>query len=145
MRNLIYYLRKQKRLKQYRLAQELNVSSSYLSKVETGIQEPTPEFKQKCAEFFGLTEEEIFPPDEKFEEVLQKYIKGDAGTKNKIWKFRKQKGMKQYELAKQLGISPSDLSKFENGLLEPSRDLLEKCAEILGVNVNELYEKEEEK
>ena len=143
MRNLICYLRKQKGLKQYHLAQELNVSSSYLSKIETGLQDATPEFMEKCVEFFGLTKDEIFPPDDKFKDVLERYIRENIRNTNSIWKYRKQKGIKQYELARQLGVSPSHLSKIENGLSEPPDDLLEKCADILEVNVEELHSKNE--
>lgn len=45
MNNHIYMLRKKRGVKQYDMARALGVSPSYLSKIETGAQEPTENSK----------------------------------------------------------------------------------------------------
>ena len=47
-------------------------------------------------------------------------------------------GMKQYDLAAQLGIAPSRLCMWENGRSNPDEKFLVKAAEILGTDVKAL-------
>lgn len=46
------------------------------------------------------------------------------------------------ELAEKTGIGRSTLYNYENGLFSPTIDALEKIADALGVQIEELYEKE---
>ncbi len=56
----------------------------------------------------------------------------------RIKQIRIGKGLKSYELANKIGVSPSMLSQWENGK-EPSSILtLKKIADALGVSVNDL-------
>jgi DNA-binding XRE family transcriptional regulator len=48
---------------------------------------------------------------------------------------RESKQMKQEYLAYQIGISPSSLSRIENGKLEPTFSTAVKCSEILMIQV----------
>lgn len=52
------------------------------------------------------------------------------------------KGLKQAELAKLCGISPSAVSQWEAGEKTPRRENLEKMASVLGVTVEYLMGKE---
>ena len=56
----------------------------------------------------------------------------------RISDLRKQKGLKQDELAEKLGISPQAVSKWENDLTCPDISLLPELAKILGVSIDEL-------
>ena len=56
----------------------------------------------------------------------------------RIAAYRKQKGMKQDDLAEKLGVSPQAVSKWENDQTCPDISLLPKLAELLGVSVDEL-------
>ena len=56
----------------------------------------------------------------------------------RIAQLRKEKGLKQDELAEMLGITPQAVSKWENDQTCPDISLLPKLAEILGVTVDEL-------
>lgn len=56
----------------------------------------------------------------------------------RIAQLRKEKGLKQDELAEMLGITPQAISKWENDQTCPDISLLPKLAEILGVTVDEL-------
>jgi transcriptional regulator with XRE-family HTH domain len=52
---------------------------------------------------------------------------------------RQEKGIKQYELARQLECSPSYLSKVEKGLQRPNDRFRKRCAKILRVKESELF------
>lgn len=60
-----------------------------------------------------------------------------------IWKVRREKHVSVEELAEETGIGRSTLYNYENGLFSPTIDALEKIADALGVQIEELYEKEE--
>lgn len=59
--NNVWAARKKKNLKQNKLAEQLECSPSYLSKIEKGIQVPTDKFKKKCARILKIKESELFP------------------------------------------------------------------------------------
>ena len=48
---------------------------------------------------------------------------------------RDRKGLKDYAVAKETGISPGTLSDWKKGMYEPKIDKLEKIAILLGVSV----------
>ncbi len=52
--------------------------------------------------------------------------------------IRKSKGIKQKEIAKELNISQSAISDYENGKLEPSIESLIKMANFLDCSVDKL-------
>lgn len=57
--------------------------------------------------------------------------------------MRREKHVSVEELAEKTGIGRSTLYNYENGLFSPTIDALEKIADALGVQIEELYEKEE--
>lgn len=61
---------------------------------------------------------------------------------NMIYKLkakRVEKGIKQHDLAEQLGISPQYLCKIEKGQADPKRDLMIRIATALGEDVQQLF------
>lgn len=56
----------------------------------------------------------------------------------RIKELRKEKGIKQIELCKVLGISQGNLSNWENGVYEPDKTSLLKMADYFGVSVDYL-------
>ena len=56
----------------------------------------------------------------------------------KIAELRRDKGMKQDELAEMLGLSPQAISKWETGQGYPEITLLPKIAAVFGVSVDYL-------
>ena len=56
----------------------------------------------------------------------------------RIAALRRDKGLKQDELAQQLGVTPQAVSKWENDQTCPDITLLPQLAKILGVSVDEL-------
>ncbi|BBH26498.1 transcriptional regulator [Intestinibaculum porci] len=64
--------------------------------------------------------------------------------KNHIEEIRKQKGIRQEELAKALGVSRQTISSLENGRYNPSIQLAFKLARYFHVTIEELFIFEEE-
>lgn len=58
---------------------------------------------------------------------------------NKLSYLRRTKNIKQYDLAKILGVSPSFLCKIEKGLLEPTEMLKSKCADYFNESVEIVF------
>ncbi len=56
----------------------------------------------------------------------------------RIGKLRKEKGLKQEQLAEMLGVSGQAVSKWENDQNSPEISLLPRLAKILGTTVDEL-------
>lgn len=57
-----------------------------------------------------------------------------------IKKLREQKGMKQKELAEEMGIERSTIAKWETGVTNPATEKLPKLASILGCTIDALFE-----
>lgn len=65
----------------------------------------------------------------------------DLGTfiGNKIKYYRKKQGMTQDQLAEKLGLGKGTISNYESGYRTPQQDRLFELAEILEVNINDLF------
>ena len=70
MKNLLKMTRWEAGMKQYELAIKLCCSAPYLSLVENGRVDPPEEFKEKAAQIFKASVEEIFPEAEKVERIF---------------------------------------------------------------------------
>ncbi len=135
MDNLIPVIRRKKKIKQLDLAKALEVSPSYLCKVEKGLVEPTEAFRESCSVILGESLESIFPAQcDKKSMVLNEHT-----ASNNLWNVRLKKNIKQVRLAEQLECSPSYLSKIEKGLQQPNDKFKKKCAKILKVKESELF------
>ncbi|MBO7373873.1 MAG: helix-turn-helix transcriptional regulator [Oscillospiraceae bacterium] len=64
--------------------------------------------------------------------------------KNRIEEIRTQRGVRQEELAKQLGVSRQTISSLENGRYNPSILLAYKIARAFGLSIEEVFIFEEE-
>ena len=64
--------------------------------------------------------------------------------KNKIVQIRQERGIKQDELAKALGVSRQTISSLENGRYDPSILLAHKIAKLFGMTLEEVFLFEEE-
>jgi transcriptional regulator with XRE-family HTH domain len=58
----------------------------------------------------------------------------------KLKRVRKAKGLSQYLLAKEAGISREYVRKLETGKYDPTVGMLQRLAKALGVPVTELLE-----
>ncbi|MBQ7703127.1 MAG: helix-turn-helix transcriptional regulator [Firmicutes bacterium] len=64
--------------------------------------------------------------------------------KNLIVQIRQNRGIRQDELAKALGVSRQTISSLENGRYDPSIQLAHKIAKLFGMTIEEVFLFEEE-
>jgi len=64
--------------------------------------------------------------------------------KNKIEEIRKERGIRQEEFAKALGVSRQTISSLETGRYNPSIQLAFKIARYFGMTIEEVFIYEEE-
>lgn len=64
--------------------------------------------------------------------------------KNKIEEIRKERGIRQDELAKYMGVSRQSISSLENGRYNPSITLAYKIAKYFDMTIEEVFVFEEE-
>ena len=59
--------------------------------------------------------------------------------KNRIEDIRKEKGIRQEELAKSMGVSRQTISSLENGRYNPSITLAYKIAKYFNMSIEEIF------
>lgn len=59
--------------------------------------------------------------------------------KNRIEEIRKEKGIRQEEFAKSMGVSRQTISSLENGRYNPSIILAYKIAKYFGMTIEEVF------
>lgn len=64
--------------------------------------------------------------------------------KNRIEEIRNERGIRQDELAKLMGVSRQTISSLENGRYNPSILLAHKIAQFFGMSIEEVFLFEEE-
>ena len=69
--------------------------------------------------------------------------KGDA-MKNRIEELRKEKGIRQEELAMALEVSRQTIGSLENGRYNPSIQLAFKISKFFGLKIEDVFIYEEE-
>ena len=67
--------------------------------------------------------------------------------KNRIEEIRKERGIRQEDFAKSMGVSRQTISSLENGRYNPSITLAYKIAKYFGMTMEEvfIFEEEDEK
>ena len=64
--------------------------------------------------------------------------------KNRIEEIRKERGIRQDEFAKSMGVSRQTISSLENGRYNPSIMLAYKIAKYFGMSIEDVFIFEEE-
>ncbi|WP_432649733.1 helix-turn-helix transcriptional regulator [Huintestinicola sp.] len=64
--------------------------------------------------------------------------------KNRLEEIRKERGIKQEELAQAMGVSRQTIGSLENGRYNPSITLAIKLARYFGMTVEDIFIYEEE-
>ena len=70
-------------------------------------------------------------------------LREEVILKNRLEEIRKQREIKQEELAEAMGVSRQTISSLENGRYNPSVILAIKLARYFGMNVEEIFLYEE--
>ena len=72
------------------------------------------------------------------------YIKGSAAVKNRLEDIRRERGIRQEELASELEVSRQTISSLENGRYNPSIVLAFKIARYFNMSIEEIFVYEED-
>ena len=64
--------------------------------------------------------------------------------KNRIEEIRRERGIRQEEFAKSMGVSRQTISSLENGRYNPSIMLAHKIAKCFGMSIEEVFIFEED-
>lgn len=72
------------------------------------------------------------------------YIKREVKMKNRLEELRKQKGIKQEDLANELEVSRQTIGSLENGRYNPSIQLAFKIARYFNTTIEDIFIYEEE-
>ena len=73
-----------------------------------------------------------------YQKTKRRKVLNDYNFGNFVCSLREKKGLTQADLARQLGVTPAAISKWENGSSKPRVEVLFQLAEILGVRSEEL-------
>lgn len=76
--------------------------------------------------------------------TLNGYSGKEDVMKNRLEELRKQRGIKQEELAAELAVSRQTIGSLENGRYNPSIQLAFKIARFFGMSIEEIFIYEEE-
>jgi putative transcriptional regulator len=78
------------------------------------------------------------------ESKLSIYTRKEQSVKNRLEELRKQRGIKQEDLANALEVSRQTIGSLENGRYNPSIMLAFKIARYFQMNIEEIFIYEEE-
>lgn len=165
--NKIRYYRKKKNIKQQDLAENIGISSSLLSNYESGKAIPTEDKLQLIANILDVSPEALLSDDTKEQEsffwfsnnhlldeennrgnFIQRINEYNAyfsslsksleSVGERISFYRERLKMSQKELADQIGVSPSVVSRYEQSKINPPIDKLDSISQVLGVPISVL-------
>ncbi len=60
-------------------------------------------------------------------------------AKNKLFYYRREKGLRQHELAERVGITELNVSRIETGRMIPDTELCGRISRALGVSPDDLF------
>jgi len=139
-------LRFKRGIKQYELAQKLGVSQAQVARYESYQNKPSYAMIKLVVEILNTTPEYLLGET--------KEDQADTGdipdlekprfSPKRMKEMRKLRDFTQKELSRRLGISQSQISKYEKGEDEPSYEQTQKLAEYLHIDVRYLYGKIDE-
>ena len=82
--------------------------------------------------------DELLAEDLKDDEFKQGFLKESLKINiiNELTKIRKQKNLTQKDMAKIVGVSQGNISRFEKGKVEPTLEFIENMSSKLGYKLN---------
>ena len=110
------------------LAQNADLSVSFLSEIELGKKQPSLETIDKLAHALNISREGLVPSNRP----------GVSGLGPRIELLRQEKSLSLSELAEKVGISASYLCQIENGKVMPALSTLKNIARVLKVKPESL-------
>ena len=143
--------RKKLGLQAKKLAQQINISPSYLNLIESGKRKIDGDLLLKISQELRIDFSEISLDMERDINNSKKAIANFSSKEKinelnlkigpKIKAFRRQLGIQANKLAKELGISPSYLNLIESGKRRIDGDLVIRVCKELKINLDDLTSK----
>lgn len=137
--NNLKELRKRAGLTQIDVAEKLGVTQPQIYNFERGASRLSYPQMQQISEILHCDTEEIYGDMRSLQEQAED-IK--VSSKNNMEEFRKRLGITQREMAEKLNISSPYYCNIENGIKKPTIVQLKQIANILEVDVKDLYREE---
>lgn len=126
--NWLSELRMKRGLTQEKLARELDVTTTSVSRWECSDRGPAYRNLCKIARYFDVP----------VEQVLSHYPKTQASA-SPLARLRCERGLSRPALAKMVGVDPLTIHYWEAGSYRPKHDKVSKLADCLGVSAKEIY------
>lgn len=125
----LYLARKKKKWTQMQLAKQLGIKQAYVSRYETGKDEPSDAIKKHIAELLEVSPDYLMgnTPDESSDLPDPNEAKTLA---HRIRVVRNYYRKSQTEFARELGIGQSTLSAIETGMTTPSIEILQRLGRM---------------
>lgn len=138
---LIKELRKNLKMTQAQLAEQLGVSKTSITSWECGLYSPEGENLDKLVKFFGVSADYLLGIGELKTDAAQgpaPSYKDNLGKR--LTKARKKAGLNQTQLAELIGLSRYTICNWEKGRSAPGIDDLQRIADTLKIAVNSLLD-----
>ncbi|MGQ9823673.1 MAG: helix-turn-helix domain-containing protein [Desulfotomaculales bacterium] len=123
--------RKERGITLGRLAEQLDISPSYLSAIERGIRKPSISVLKRISEALNVSITYLLNESE------------DEATAEKLRFIRESRGLSIEELAEISEIPVASLKKYENGQAVPDLEDLKRLSEALNINLRYFLEQSE--
>lgn len=123
---LIRDTRKCRNLSLQDLAKKASISVSYLSEIERGKKQPSLETVNKLSQALNISKEGLFSDS-------PRSSMSGSSLGERLYLFRKRKGLSLSELAKKVGISKTYLCQIEGQNVMPSISTLKEIAKALDI------------
>lgn len=145
---IIKSLRVEKGLSQKQLAEVLNVAQNTVSNWENGTREPDLPTIRKLAEYFNVSTDFLLGktgfrnPTDLFEHWSghnNPFFESPFDFGRLLKEEREAQNISIKEVAEGLGITESDVSDIEDGILPINYEWAEKYANLLGTSVSEIF------
>lgn len=120
-------LRNLRGISQNELSKHIGVSKSSINMYERNEREPGFETLEAIADFFNVS----------IDDLLGKIPHNDLSTGDRLRAKRLEYGFTRKELSQRCGIAVSRIKKYEDGLIEPEPETLQRIADSIGVNVTD--------
>lgn len=126
-KNLKYYMDLQRKTRK-KVCEDLGFSYYTFSDWVNGKKYPRMDKVEILANYFGILKSDL---------IEDKTSTNNIGSK--IKQLRNNKNKTIYEMADEIGIEPSILVQYENGMKQIPNDVLEKMAEYFGTTIDSIY------
>lgn len=121
---------------QKQLALYLNKSESAVRMWELGSSEPDIETLRLIAHRFNISIDKLIAPDEKLVDIYQDPDPRTITKLDSLIELRKKNKLTQSHVADHLGISRQGYAKYEQGIREPSIDIIKKLCDYYSVSAD---------